>query len=85
MTPTDAKAPLDWHNVTGRRSRQLLRNVEHTDAVHWFVAVLERQAQSRSREVVQLDPPRRASRYFRHGDRLRSIQPDAYGRPAKGR
>ena len=78
VTPMDAKAPLDWRNVTGRRSRQLLRNVEHTDAVHWFVAVLERQAHSRSRQVVQLDPPRRASRYFRHGDRLRSIQPDAF-------
>ena len=79
VTPADEKAPIDWRNVTGRRSRQLLRNAEHTEAVHWFVAVLERQAHSRSREVVQLDPPRRASRYFRHGDRLRSIQPDAYG------
>ena len=78
VTPTDAKAPLEWRNVTGRRSRQLLRNVEHTEAVHWFVAVLERQANSRSREVVQLDPPSRASRYFRHGDRLRSIHPDAF-------
>ena len=78
VTPTDAKAPLDWRNVTGRRSRQLLRNIEHTDAVHWFVAVLERQAHSRSRQVVQLDPPSRASRYFRHGDRLRSIHPDAF-------
>ena len=78
VTPMDAKAPLDWRNVSGRRSHQLLRNVEHTGAVHWFVAVLERQAHSRSRQVVQLDPPRRASRYFRHGDRLRSIHPDAF-------
>ncbi len=78
VTPTDAKAPLNWRNVTGRRSRQLLRNVEHTEAVHWFVAVLERQAHSRSREVVQLDPPSRASRYFRHDGRLRSIHPDAF-------
>ena len=78
VMPTDAKAPLEWRNVTGRRSRQLLRNVEHTEAVHWFVAVLERQANSRSREVFQLDPPSRASRYFRHGDRLRSIHPDAF-------
>ena len=30
-------------------------------------------------EVVQLDPPRRASRYFRHGDRMRSVNPDAFG------
>ena len=78
VTLADAKAPLNWRNVSGRRSRQLLRNIEHTEAVHWFVAVLERQAHSRSREVVQLDPPRRASRYFRHGDRLRSIHPDAF-------
>ena len=78
VLPTNTTASLDWRNVTGRRSRQLLRNVEHTDAVHWFAAVLERQAHSRSWEVVQLDPPRRASRYFRHGDRLRSIHPDAF-------
>ena len=76
--PANTKASLDWRNVTGRRSRQLLRNVEHTDAVHWFVAVIERQAHSRSWQVIQLDPPRRASRYFRHGDRLRSIHPDAF-------
>ena len=30
-------------------------------------------------EIVQLDPPRRASRHFRHGDRLRSVHPDAFG------
>ena len=57
VLPANTKASLDWRNVTGRRSRQLLRNVEHTDAVHWFTAVLERQAHSRSWEVVQLDPP----------------------------
>ena len=58
VTPMDAKAPLDWRNVTGRRSRQLLRNVEHTDAVHWFVAVLERQAHSRSGRPVRPAPTR---------------------------
>ena len=26
-----------------------------------------------------MDPPRRASRYFRHGDSRRSIHPDAFG------
>ena len=75
----DDRRPLSWRNVSGRRSRQLLRNVEHTEAVHGFIAALSRQARSRSREIVQLDPPRRASRYFRHDDRLRSIQPDAFG------
>ena len=61
VTPADPKIPLDWRNVSGRRSRQLLRNVEHTDAVHWFVAVLERQAHSRSRAGR---PPRPATTSF---------------------
>ena len=30
-------------------------------------------------EVAQLDPPGRASRYFRHQDRMRSVNPDAFG------
>ena len=75
----DPSAPLDWRNVAGTRTRQLLRNLEHTAAVHAFVADLSRQARSRSREVVQLDPPRRASRYFRHNGKLRSVHPDAFG------
>ena len=79
VAPLDDEAPLSWRNVSGRRSRQLLRNIEHTDSVHAFIAALARQARSRSREIVQLDPPRRASRYFRHADRLRSVHPDAFG------
>ena len=79
VAPIDVQKPLTWRNVSGRRSRQLLRNVEHTAAVHGFIAALARQARSRSREIVQLDPPRRASRYFRHDDRMRSVQPDAFG------
>ena len=75
----DPDAPLDWRNVAGTRTRQLLRNVEHTAAVHGFVAALARQGRSRSREIVQLDPPRRASRYFRHEGKLRSVHPDAFG------
>ena len=47
--------------------------------MHWFAAVMERQAHSRSGDLVQLDPPRRASRYFRHDGGLRSIHPDAFG------
>ena len=79
VAPVDEAKPLTWRNVSGRRSRQLLRNVEHTAAVHGFIATLARQARSRSREIVQLDPPRRASRYFRHNGRMRSVQPDAFG------
>ena len=77
--PLDPDAPLDWRNVAGTRTRQLLRNVEHTAAVHAFVAALCRQARARSREIVQLDPPRRASRYFSHQGKLRSVHPDAFG------
>ena len=81
----DPGAPLDWRNVAGTRTRQLLRNAEHTAAVHAFVAALARQARSRSREIVQLDPPRRASRYFRHQGGLRSVHPDAFGIVRRGR
>ncbi len=82
--PLDADAPLDWRGVAGTRTRQLLRNIEHTAAVHGFVAALARQGRSRSREVVQLDPPRRASRYFRHEGKLRSVHPDAFGVRRRG-
>ncbi len=80
----DPGAPLGWRNVAGTRTRQLLRNAEHTAAVHAFVAALARQARSRSREIVQLDPPRRASRYFRHQGGLRSVHPDAFGIVRRG-
>ena len=79
VTPLDPGALFTWRNVSGRRSRQLLRNLEHTGAVHAFMASLARQSRSQGREMAQLDPPLRASRYFRHGDRLHSIHPDAFG------
>ena len=44
-------------NVSGRRSRQLLRNIEHTGAVNGFMAALIEQARSLGWEIVQLDPP----------------------------
>ena len=73
------KAPFAWRNVSGARNRQLLRHIEHTEAVHGFVAALARQARLQGWQVVQIDPPHRASRYFRYGDRLHSIHPDAFG------
>ena len=79
VTPLDPEEPLTWRNVSGSRSRQLLRNVEHTGAVHWFLVALAAQASAAGWEVVQLDPPRRASRYFRHDGRLHSVRPDASG------
>ncbi len=81
----DPKSPLLWSNVSGGRTRQLLRYAEHTDSVHWFVAVLSRQARYQYGEVVQIDPSRRASRYFRHGGGLRSIHPDAFGVLRRGK
>ena len=75
----DMEGPLEWRNVTGRRTRQLLRNMEHTTAVHGFLAALAAQARLLGWEVVQLDPPRRASRHFRHDGGMRAVNPDAFG------
>ena len=77
-------APFHWTNVGGRQSRQLLRNLEHTAAVHAFLAAMTTQAAQLQWEVAQLDPPRRASRYFRHLDRMRAVSPDAFGLLRKG-
>ncbi|MDE2932281.1 MAG: replication-relaxation family protein [Chloroflexota bacterium] len=84
VAPLDPNEPLGWRNVSGRNSRQLLRTTEHTDAVHGFLATLATQAREQSVEVVQLDPPRRASRYFQHDGRLHSVQPDAFGALRRG-
>ena len=79
IAPVDAQAGCDWRNVSGRNSRQLLRNLDHTAAVHAFLASMTGQARLLGWEVSQLDPPRRASRCFRHQDRMRSVNPDAFG------
>ena len=75
----DPGSPPDWRNVSGRRSRQLLRTLEHTTAVHRFAAMLSEQARGEGWEVAQLDPPHRASRYFRDQGVVRSVHPDAFG------
>ncbi len=77
--PRSPGAPFHWTNVSGRQSRQLLRNLEHTAAVHAFLAALADQARAAGWEAALPDPPRRASRHFRHGDRTRSVSPDAFG------
>ena len=79
VRPVRSGAPPAWRNVSGTRSRQLLRNIDHTSAVHGFVAALAAQAHSLGREAVQLDPPHRASRFFRHDGALHSVRPDAFG------
>ncbi len=71
-------AAFDWRDIPGRRSRQLLRHLDHTEAVHGFAAALAAQARGLGMELSQLDPPHRASRYFRHEGGLRSIHPDAF-------
>ncbi len=76
--PEDPGSPFEWRNVTGRRGRQLLRNIEHTAAVHGFLAALTAQAPLLGWEIVQVDPPRRASRHFRHDGRMRAVNPDAF-------
>ena len=43
VNPIDHAKPMDWRNVSGGRSRQLLRNLEHTAAVHGFLSALARQ------------------------------------------
>ncbi len=79
ISPLDEDEPFHWRNVSGGRSRQLLRNIEHTSAVHGFVAALSIQCRALGWEAVQLDPPHRASRHFPHGGARRSVHPDAYG------
>ena len=74
----EPKQPLGWRGLTGSRSRQLLRHIEHTESVQWFIAQVARQAAGSGSTVKQLDPPHRASRYFRFEAAVRSIHPDAY-------
>ena len=78
VEPQDSDRPFGWRNLVGARSRQLLRHLKHTEAVHQFVSQVARQASERGHEFTQLDPPHRASRYFHYEGVVRSIHPDAY-------
>ena len=79
VSPIDEGASLTWRNVSGRRSRQLLRHLDHTTAVHAFAAELARQSRLLGWDLAQIDPPMRAARHFRHWGELRSVHPDAFG------
>ena len=79
VNPIDHAKPMDWRNASGGRSRQLLRNLEHTAAVHGFLAALARQSRALGWDTARLDPPHRASRHFRYAGALRSVNPDAFG------
>ena len=78
VEPQDSDRPFGWRNIVGARSRQLLRHLKHTEAVHQFVSQVAKQATERGHQFTQLDPPHRASRYFRLEGAVRSIHPDAY-------
>ena len=72
------RVPVDWRGVQGRRLRQLLRHIEHTHAVHAYLASTILSARSEGWEIAQLEPPHRAARHFRHEDGPRSVHPDAF-------
>ncbi len=58
----------------------LARAIDHTRAVHRFMAALARQAEGTPNcAVSQLSPPHHAARHFRFAGSLRSIHPDAFG------
>ena len=85
VKPVEGNSPDTWRNVSGRRSRHLARTIEHTEAVHGFMAMLARQVRrAGDYRIVQLAPPHEAVRYFRHGEKLRSVHPDAFGVLRKG-
>ena len=79
VEPIDPTEPPSWRNLSGRRVRQLIRNLEHTAAVHGFLSALVRQCRALGWEVRQFDPPHRAARRFRRGAAWRSVNPDAFG------
>ena len=75
---------LDWRGVPGRRLRQLLRHIEHTHAVHAYLASTIASARNEGWEIAQLDPPHRAARHFQHEDGPRSVHPDAFFMLSRG-
>ena len=80
VEPMDDESPSSWRDVPGKRSRPLARTIEHTQAVHRFMAALVRQAKgTKGYRVSQVSPPHHAARYFRHGGKTRSIHPDGFG------
>ena len=68
----------EWREIPGSRTRQLLRHIDHTDAVHSYLATSVASAREQGWDIVQMDPPHRASRYFWHEGGQRSVHPDAF-------
>ncbi len=76
----DGQSPSSWRDLPGARARPLARTIDHTQAVHRFMAALVQQAKgTKSYRVAQVSPPHHAARYFRYGGSLRSIHPDGFG------
>ncbi len=76
----DGQPPSSWRDLPGTRARPLARTIEHTQAVHRFMAALAQQAKGvKDCRVVLVSPPHHATRYFRYGGSLRSIHPDGFG------
>ena len=80
VEPEDGESTVIWRDIPGVRSRPLGRTIEHTQAVHRFMASLVRQVNRSSRcRVLQISPPHHSARYFRYGGNLRAIHPDGFG------
>ena len=75
------ESPLSWQSARGSRTRQLARHIDHTVAVHSFMAAISRQAREMGGSFVEAEPPHRAGRtYPAYGGAYGSVNPDAYGR-----
>lgn len=73
-------APGAKGDLRGAKLRQLARSMEHTDAVHEFLARLAAETRRTSgASLTELTPPHRAARYFQFHGRTRAILPDAGG------
>ena len=80
VEPMDDESPSSWRDLPGARSRPLARTIDHTQAVHRFMAALARQAKGATgHRVAQVSPPHHSARYFRHGGTTRSVHPDGFG------
>ncbi len=79
VEPMDDEPPSSWRDLPGARSRPLARTIDHTQAVHRFMAALAWQANgTKGYQVSQVAPPHHAVRYFRYGGSLRSVHPDGF-------
>ena len=79
-------APAGKRVVGGAKLRQLARAIEHTDAVHDFLARLAAETRAtRGAALIAITPPHRAARYFQLEGRTRAILPDAAGEVRLGR